>query len=80
MDCPLLSFNTRRYPAVFSFQPRTKKGMTLMKRRFSPQAEDSQRLQFGPICHHVQSFSALVSQQGYCNVNGWSSVQVTTLT
>jgi len=44
--------------------------------RFNPQAEDLQRLQVGPIGPHLQSFAALVSQQGYCNVNGWLKIRL----
>jgi site-specific recombinase XerD len=47
-----------------------------MKTCFNPQAEDLQRLQVGPIGPHLQSFSALVSQQGYCNVNGWLKIRL----
>jgi hypothetical protein len=52
------------------------KGMTRMNARFNPQAEDLQRLQVGPIGPHLQSFAALVSQQGYCNVNGWLKIRL----
>jgi hypothetical protein len=47
-----------------------------MNGRFNPQAEDLQRLQVGPIGPHLQSFAALVSQQGYCNVNGWLKIRL----
>ncbi|HLZ54810.1 MAG TPA: tyrosine-type recombinase/integrase [Verrucomicrobiae bacterium] len=47
-----------------------------MNARFNPQAEDLQRLQAGPIGPHLQSFAALVSQQGYCNVNGWLKIRL----
>lgn len=47
-----------------------------MNARFNPQAEDLQRLQVGPIGPHLQSFAALVSQQGYCNVNGWLKIRL----
>jgi site-specific recombinase XerD len=47
-----------------------------MKTRFNPQAGDLQRLQVGPIGPHLQSFAALVSQQGYCNVNGWLKIRL----
>jgi hypothetical protein len=50
--------------------------MTLMNARFNPQAEDLQRLQASPIGPHLQSFAALVSQQGYCNVNGWLKIRL----
>jgi hypothetical protein len=36
------------------------KGMTSLIVRFSPRAEDLQRLQVGPIGPHLQSFAALV--------------------
>jgi hypothetical protein len=44
--------------------------------RFSPRPEDLQRLQIGPIGPHLQSFAALVSQQGYCSVTGWLKVRL----
>jgi len=47
-----------------------------MNARFNPQAEDLQRLQVGPIGPHLQGFAALVSQQGYCNVNGWLKIRL----
>lgn len=47
-----------------------------MNARFNPQAEDLQRLQVGPIGPHLQSFAALVSQQGYCSVNGWLKIRL----
>ena len=47
-----------------------------MNVRFNPQAEDLQRLQVGPIGPHLQSFAALVSQQGYCNMNGWLKIRL----
>ena len=47
-----------------------------MNTRFNPQAEDLQRLQVGPIGPHLQSFAALVSQQGYCNMNGWLKIRL----
>jgi len=47
-----------------------------MNDRFNPQAEDLQRLQVGPIGPQLQSFAALVSQQGYCNVNGWLKIRL----
>ncbi len=47
-----------------------------MNALFNPQAEDLQRLQVGPIGPHLQSFAALVSQQGYCNVNGWLKIRL----
>jgi hypothetical protein len=50
--------------------------MTLMTARFDPCPEDLQRLQVGPIGPHMQSFAALVSQQGYCRVNGWLKVRL----
>ena len=45
-----------------------------MNARFNPQAEDLQHLQVGPIGPHLQSFAALVTQQGYCNMNGWLKI------
>lgn len=47
-----------------------------MNARFNPQAEDLERLQVGPIGPHLQSFAVLVSQQGYCNVNGWLKIRL----
>jgi site-specific recombinase XerD len=35
-----------------------------------------QRLQVGPIGPHLRSFAALVSQQGYCNMNGWLKIRL----
>lgn len=47
-----------------------------MNARFNPQAEDLQCLQVGPIGPHLQSFAALVSHQGYCNMNGWLKMRL----
>ena len=47
-----------------------------MNARFNPQAEDLQRLQVGPIGPRLQSFAALVTRQGYCNVNGWLKIRL----
>jgi len=47
-----------------------------MNALFNPQAKDLQRLQVGPIGPHLQSFAAVVSQQGYCNVNGWLKMRL----
>ncbi len=52
------------------------KGMTFMIIRFSPRAEDVQRLQVDPIGPHLPSIAALVSQQGYCNATGWLKVHL----
>ena len=47
-----------------------------MNALFNPQAEDLQRLQVGPIGPQLPSFAALVSQQGYCNMNGWLKIRL----
>ena len=44
--------------------------------RFSPRTQALQPLRVGPIGQHLPSFAALVSQQGYCSVNGWFKVRL----
>jgi hypothetical protein len=55
-----------------------KKGMTLMITRFAPQPEALRRFQVGPIGPHLQGFADVVSQQGYCNENGWLKIRLVT--
>lgn len=42
---------------------------------FRPSAQKLRRFEVGPIGPHLQSFAALVSQQGYCSVAGWVKVR-----
>jgi site-specific recombinase XerD len=47
-----------------------------MPDRFSPTPEDLQRLRMGPLGPHIESFAALISEQGYCPTNGWQKVDL----
>ena len=47
-----------------------------MTDRFRARSEDLQPLQVGPIGPHIESFAALLSQQGYCKANGWLKVRL----
>jgi site-specific recombinase XerD len=47
-----------------------------MTDRFRVRSEDLQPLRVGPIGPHMESFAALLSQQGYCKANGWLKVRL----
>jgi site-specific recombinase XerD len=47
-----------------------------MTDRFRVRLEDLQHLRVGPIGPHIESFAALLSQQGYCKGNGWLKVRL----
>jgi len=43
---------------------------------FRPPPQKLRRFEVGPVGPHVQSFAALVSQQGYCRLVGWRKVRL----
>ncbi len=47
-----------------------------MNARYCPRPEDLQRLQVGPLGPHLQSFAALIAQQGYCSAAGGLKVRL----
>lgn len=46
--------------------------------RFDPQPEDLQALRVDPLGQHINSFAALISQQGYSRPNGWQKIGLVT--
>ena len=43
---------------------------------FRPPPQKLRRFEVGPVSPHLQSFAALVAQQGYCRLVGWRKVRL----
>jgi site-specific recombinase XerD len=44
--------------------------------RFDPKLEELHCLHIGPLGPHIESFAALLMQQGYCRNNGWQKMRL----
>ena len=49
-----------------------------MSKRFSPHLKTLQPLQSGPLGAHLESFAALLVQQGYTHASGWNKIRLFT--
>jgi len=47
-----------------------------MRKRFRPHPKTLQPMQSGPLGAHLNSFAALLVQQGYCSVTGWNKLRL----
>ena len=50
--------------------------MALMSKRFRPDLKNLQPLQSGPLGAYLESFAALLVQQGYCSESGWDKIRL----
>lgn len=49
-----------------------------MNKRFRPHPKTLQQLKSGPLGAHLESFAALLVQQGYASASGWNKIRLVT--